>query len=87
MNKFNLIVPTYSFNGQIQIPIGLIECICIINAVENHSGIDKFGIDVKNAIFPNRSKREHLKGIMTSKGQQFVDVVLPKLVSNYLLRE
>lgn len=87
MNKFNLIVPTYSFNGQIQIPIGLIECICIINAVENHSGIDKFGIDVKNAIFPNRSKREHWKGIMTSKGQQFVDVVLPKLVSNYLLRE
>ena len=87
MNKFNLIVPTYSFNGQIQIPIGLIECICIINAVENHSGIDKFGIDVKNAIFPNRSEREHWKSIMTSKGKQFVDVIIPKLASNYLLLE
>ena len=87
MNKYNLLESRYSFNGKIQIPIGLIECICIINAVENHSGIDKFGIDVKNAIFPNRSEREHWKSIMNSKGQQFVDVVLPKLVSNYLLRE
>ena len=87
LKKYNLIVPTYSFNGKIQIPIGLIECICIINAVENHSGIDKFGIDVKNAIFPNRSEREHWKSIMTSTGQQFVDVVLPKLVSNYLFLE
>ena len=71
----------YSFNGRIQTPIGMIECICIINALHHFSGIDNFSNDVRNQIFPNKKQREFWKEVMGEKGELFVNHVLPKLCS------
>ena len=61
----------YSLNGRLRTPIGLVECICIINALHHHSGIDNFAIDVQKEIFPNRGKNQYWKSIMCKKGELF----------------
>ena len=40
LKEHNLMNDEYSLNGRLKTPIGLIECICIINALHHHSGID-----------------------------------------------
>ncbi len=69
----------YSLNGRIKTPVGLIECICIINALHHHSGIDNLAKDVREGIFPTRAKRQYWKDIMGEKAEPFVNQVLPKL--------
>ena len=81
LRKHNLMNQHYSFNGRIQTPIGMIECICIINALHHFSGIDNFSNDVRNQIFPNKKQREFWKEVMGEKGELFVNHVLPKLCS------
>ena len=75
----NLMNDEYSLNGRIKTPIGLIECICIINALHHHSGIDNFAKDVREGIFPTRAKSQYWKDIMGEKAEPFVEIVLPKL--------
>ena len=81
LKKHNLMDEHYSFNGRIQTPIGMIECICIINALHHFSGIDNFSNDVRNQMFPNKKQREFWKEVMGEKGEIFVNHVLPKLCS------
>lgn len=81
LKKHNLMNEHYSFNGRIQTPIGLVECICIINALHHFSGIENFSHDVRNQIFPNKKQREFWKEVMGKKGELFVNHVLPKLCS------
>lgn len=75
----NLMNDEYSLNGRLKTPIGLIECICIINALHHHSGIDNFAKDVREGIFPTRAKSQYWKDIMGDKSEPFVEIVLPKL--------
>jgi hypothetical protein len=81
LSRHDLMGNTYSLDGRIKTPIGLIECICIINALHHHSGIDNFANDVRVQIFPDRSKSEFWKEIMGEKSELFVNQVLPKLCS------
>ena len=80
IDELGLISSNYSLNNRINIPIGLIECICIIRAIEQVSGIDRFGTDVKDAIFPNKSQKELWKTIMGQDGQLFVEHILPDIL-------
>ena len=75
----------YSLNGRLRTPIGLVECICIINALHHHSGIDNFAIDVRKEIFPNRGKSQYWKNIIGHKAELFVDRVLPNFVQSKFL--
>ena len=51
----------YSLNGRLKTPIGLIECICIINALHHHSGIDRFGEGREGRDFSNSGKEPILE--------------------------
>jgi|GEM_PF-2162198 len=77
----NLMNDEYSLNGRLKTPIGLIECICIINALHHHSGIDNFAKDVRERIFPTRAKSQYWMDIMGGKAELFVNKVLPGLCS------
>lgn len=81
LKKHDLMDGHYSLNGRIRTPIGMIECICIVNALHHFSGIDNFSHDVRNQIFPNKKQREFWKEVMSEKGELFVNHVLPKLCS------
>ena len=81
LKQYNLMDAEYSLNGRLRTPIGLVECICIINALHHHSGIDNFAIDVRKEIFPNRGKSQYWKNIIGHKAELFVDRVLPELCS------
>lgn len=77
----NLMNDLYSLNGRLKTPIGLVECICIINALHHHSNIDNLAKDVREGIFPTRAKSQYWKDIMGNKGETFVNQVLPRLCS------
>ena len=79
--EFDLMNNHYSLNGRVKTPIGLIECICIINALHHHSGIENFANDIRNQIFPNKSNSEFWKEIMGEKSELFVNRVLAKFCS------
>ena len=79
LKEHNLMNDEYSLNGRLKTPIGLIECICIINALHHHSGIDHLAKDVREGIFPTRAKSQYWKDIMGEKAVPFVNQVLLKL--------